>query len=85
MTFSRKPGLIWSSTRKLVNLVKELVDYKGEVEWDTTKPDRQPRRYLDTSRAREEFGWQFKTPLRQGLQRTIKWYIENYAQVSVGR
>ncbi len=73
------------SIRQLVEVIKELVGYKGEVLWDTTKPDGQPRRFLDTSRARMEFGWQARTPLREGLQRTVRWYIENHAQLSVGR
>ncbi|MFQ5874589.1 MAG: GDP-L-fucose synthase family protein [Dehalococcoidia bacterium] len=64
--------------RDLVGLIKKQVGYQGEVEWDTTKPDGQPRRRLDTARARVEFGWQAKMPFTVGLQRTIDWYAANY-------
>ena len=64
------------SIRELAELICELVGFEGEIEWDTSKPDGQPRRRLDTSRAREYFGFQAKTPLRDGLERTIRWYAE---------
>ncbi len=66
------------SIRDLVAQVKEQVGYKGPVEWDHTKPDGQPRRRLDTTRAQQEFGWSAKTPFCEGLQRTITWFIESY-------
>jgi GDP-L-fucose synthase len=62
------------SIRDLVELTRELVGYQGGVRWDATKPDGQPRRCLDTSRAAQEFGWSAKTRLRAGLQQTIAWY-----------
>lgn len=62
----------------LVNLVRELVGYKGEVEWDATKPDGQPRRCLDTSRAWEEFGWRATTSFREGLRKTVEWFIQTH-------
>jgi GDP-L-fucose synthase len=62
----------------LVHLVKELVGYKGEVEWDATKPDGQPRRCLDTSRAKKEFGWQATTSFREGLRKTVEWFIQTH-------
>ena len=65
--------------RELVNLIAELTGYKGNIVWDTSKPDGQPRRCLDTSKARDEFGFKAKTSLKEGLKRTIKWYIENRA------
>ncbi len=69
----------------LVGLVKELTGYQGEIEWDATKPDGQPRRCLDTSRAAEEFGWRAKTAFRAGLERTIAWFLESQRrQSSVG-
>ncbi len=61
----------------LVGLVKELVGYRGEIEWDASKPDGQPRRCLDTSRAFQEFGWRAKTPFRAGLERTVAWFLES--------
>ncbi len=72
------------SIRELVELIKSLVDYEGDVEWDVTKPDGQPRRTLDTTRAWKEFGWRANTPLRLGLQRTISWFKEHCLQLLVG-
>jgi len=60
--------------RDLVSLIVELTGYRGEVRWDTSKPDGQPRRALDTSRAREAFGFVAKTPFVAGLRATIGWY-----------
>jgi GDP-L-fucose synthase len=60
--------------KDLVYLIKELTGFEGEVEWDASQPDGQPRRRLDTSRAKEEFGFEPKTSLRDGLQRTIEYY-----------
>jgi len=60
--------------KDLVYLIKELVGFQGEVEWDASKPDGQPRRELDTSRAKKEFGFEAKTDFRAGLRRTIEWY-----------
>jgi GDP-L-fucose synthase len=63
--------------RDLVYLIKKLSEFKGDVEWDTSKPDGQPRRRLDTSRAKREFGFEAKTDFEQGLANTIAWY-ENH-------
>ena len=60
--------------RELVYLIQELSGFDGEIEWDASKPDGQPRRCLDTSRAEHAFGFKAKTSLREGLVRTIKWY-----------
>jgi GDP-L-fucose synthase len=48
--------------------------FKGKIVWDTSKPDGQPRRMLDTSRAEKEFGFKAITPLEEGLKKTIDWY-----------
>jgi len=65
----------------LVELIAELIGFEGEIKWDTTKPDGQPRRCLDVSRAKEEFGFQAKVDLRVGLKKTIEWYQEQvYSQ-----
>lgn len=69
------------SIRALTELIAELVGYAGEVVWDSTKPDGQPRRGLDTSRATEEFGFTATTSFRDGLQRTIDWYVENRERI----
>ncbi len=60
--------------RDLVTMICKLTNYSGQVEWDKTKPDGQPRRCLDTTRAFESFGWRAKTPFRDGLRKTIEWY-----------
>lgn len=62
------------SIRELVGLIVELTGFAGEVVWDPTKPDGQPRRMLDTTRASNEFGFRAKTDFREGLRRTIAWY-----------
>lgn len=63
--------------RDLVELINELTGYQGEIHWDRKKPDGQPRRCLDISRAKREFGFTATMPFREGLQRTIDWYMES--------
>jgi GDP-L-fucose synthase len=63
--------------RDLASLVAELVGYEGEIVWDTSKPNGQPRRLLEVSKAAELFGFRATTPLRDGLERTIAWYREH--------
>lgn len=60
---------------QLVDLMKRLTGYKGEIVWDASKPDGQPRRCLETSKAKEEFGFSAKTDFVDGLKRTINWYL----------
>lgn len=67
------------SIRDLVGLITELTGFEGEITWDTIKPDGQPRRRLDTSKAQKEFGFAAKTDLRNGLKQTIEWYKRTYA------
>jgi len=62
------------SVRELVELIADLSGFEGEIEWDTSKPDGQPRRRLDVSRAREAFDWEARTSLREGIRETIEWY-----------
>jgi len=64
--------------RDLLEKILQLMDYKGKVLWDATKPDGQPRRCLDTSRALARFGWRSKTSLQAGLQETIHWFEERF-------
>jgi len=61
--------------KELVELIAELMDFKGEIVWDATKPDGQPRRMLDVSRAEKLFGFKAKTKFRDGLKATIDWYL----------
>ena len=65
------------SIRELAELVAELTGYEGELVWDTSKPNGQPRRRLDTSRAERLFGFRAKISLREGLERTVAWYQES--------
>lgn len=60
--------------RDLATLIAKLVGYTGQIRWDTTKPDGQPKRRLDTTRAEKEFGFKAKTPFEVGLKKTIDWY-----------
>ncbi len=62
------------SIKDLVELIAKKTGYRGSVKWDTSKPDGQPRRSLDTSRATEAFGFTAKTPFEVGLEKTIEWY-----------
>ncbi|HEY8629210.1 MAG TPA: hypothetical protein VIL73_01530, partial [Gaiellaceae bacterium] len=69
--------------RDLAELVAELTGFEGEIVWDESRPNGQPRRQLDVTRARELFGFEAKVPLREGLERTIAWYRENVASYAV--
>jgi GDP-L-fucose synthase len=68
------------SIRDLAQRIARLVGFDGEIVWDTTRPNGQPRRALDTTRAREEFGFTARTTLAQGLERTAAWYRRQAAQ-----
>ena len=62
------------SFRDLAEVIADLTGFEGEIVWDTSRPNGQPRRALDASRARELFGFEARTPLREGLERTVEWY-----------
>lgn len=64
------------SIRELVETIVELSGFRGRITWDTTKPNGQPRRKLDTTRAEKYFGFRSQTSLREGLQKTLAWYHE---------
>lgn len=64
------------SIRELANLIKELTGFKGNIIWDTTKPNGQPRRKLSTTRAEKEFGFRSTTDFKKGLKKTIDWYMK---------
>lgn len=68
--------------KDLAELICELAGFRGEIEWDTSRPDGQPRRCLDTERARREFGFEAGTDFRTGLAQTIEWYSRKRAEVS---
>ncbi len=65
------------STKELAERIAEYTGFKGRIRWDTTQPNGQPRRCLDTSRAWEAFGFQARTGFEEGLRRMIQWYREN--------
>jgi GDP-L-fucose synthase len=67
------------SVHDLLEMIRTMVGAPGAVRWDHTKPDGQPRRSLDTSKAAREFGWRAKTSLRAGLRKTIEWFTASRA------
>jgi GDP-L-fucose synthase len=67
------------SIRDLVELICELMEFKGEIIWETDKPNGQPRRCLDTERAKQKFGFTAEMDFRQGLKNTIDWYRQHAA------
>ena len=62
------------SIRDLANKIAELVGFRGQIVWDTSRPNGQPRRCLDTTRAEEKFGFRATVSLEEGLRRTLEWY-----------
>jgi GDP-L-fucose synthase len=65
------------SIKDLAGLIARLTGFEGKLVWDTNKPNGQPRRGLDTSRAAEYFGWRASVPFEEGLRQTIAWYRQN--------
>jgi GDP-L-fucose synthase len=65
------------SVRELADVISGLTGFRGKLVWDSTKPDGQPRRGLDTQRAYELFGFRAATPLQTGIQQVIDWYTKN--------
>ena len=65
-----------TSIRETAQLVADVVGFDGRIVWDESMPNGQPRRSLDASRARELFGFEARTPLRAGLEKTVAWYRE---------
>ena len=64
------------SIKDLLEMIVKLTGFEGEIRWDTSKPNGQPRRKLDTRRAEEEFGFKSQTTFEEGLQKTIDWYVQ---------
>ena len=65
-----------TSIRETAELVAEIVGFDGRIVWDDSMPNGQPRRSLDATRAKELFGFEASTPLREGLEKTVAWYRE---------
>ncbi len=70
------------SIRELAELVADVVGFRGKIVWDTEMPNGQPRRSIDATRAHELFGFEARTPLREGLERTVAWYREHAGAVA---
>jgi len=68
------------SMRDLAELVRKAAGYPGDLAWDASRPDGQPRRCLDTSRAERAFGFRARTPFEIGLKRTVEWYLSDHAE-----
>ena len=62
------------SIKDLLHLIARLTEFEGEIVWDTSKPDGQPRRCLNTSKAEKLFGFRARVPFEEGLRKTIDWY-----------
>ena len=63
--------------KDLAELIKDVVGYSGKILWDTSRPDGQPKRRLDTTKAEKEFGFKSAVSFREGLEKTVSWYIDN--------
>ncbi len=70
------------SIKDLAETIADLTDFQGEIVWDTTKPNGQPRRALDVSRAKKYFGWEAKTSFPEGLRRTVAWFREHRHEIA---
>jgi GDP-L-fucose synthase len=66
-------------------MIARLTGFQGRIVWDTSKPNGQPRRRLNTEKAEEEFGFRAKIPFEEGLRRTIQWYLQERKSDGVGR
>ncbi|MFH1306942.1 MAG: GDP-L-fucose synthase [Candidatus Micrarchaeota archaeon] len=69
------------SIKKLAEIVSKEIGYEGEIKWDTSKPNGQPRRLFDSSKAKKLFGFEAKVKFNEGLKKTIEWYMENKGEV----
>ena len=67
--------------QNLVSMICELMNFEGEIEWDTSKPNGQPRRCVSNKRAREKIGFEPKYEIRKGLEKTIEWFNQNYSKL----
>lgn len=65
------------SIKDLTEMIVRLTGFTGKLVWDTSKPNGQPRRGLDVSRAEKIFGWRAQVPFEEGLSRTVEWYRQN--------
>ena len=68
----------------LAKMISEIVGFKGEIVYDHSKPDGTPRKLLDVSRI-NELGWKAKTELRDGIEKTYKWFVKNESRLTVAK
>ena len=73
------------SIKELANTIKSIVGFTGDIYWDSSKPDGQPRRSVDANRARELFGFEARTDFRDGLRSTIDWYLAHRDEAEARR
>ena len=66
--------------KELAETIQRVVGYKGEIIWDTNKPDGTPRKLMDVSKMKEE-GWRYSTELEDGIKKTYKWFLKNINQL----
>ena len=69
------------SIKNLAYTIAEIIEFSGEIKWDTSKPNGQNERQLNTTLAKEKFGFEFKTNLYNGLKKTIEWYIQEQKKI----
>jgi GDP-L-fucose synthase len=70
-----------TSIKELISTIVEIIGFDGEIVWDTSKPDGQPRRFYDMSKLKKALGYVPNTSLKEGLRKTIEWYIKNRKQI----
>ena len=73
------------SIKSLVELICEVTGFDGRIEWDVSKPDGQPRRWLDTAKAKKEFGFEPRIDFREGIRKTVAWYAKERHRLLKGR
>jgi len=70
------------SIKDLAEMIVKYTGFKGKLAWQTDKPNGQPRRGLDVTRAREKFGWSAQVPFEEGMRRTVEWFMANRARIN---
>ena len=68
--------------RELVGIIARLTGFSGAIVWDSSQPDGQPRRCLDTTKAEEHFGFRARTSFEQGLEKTVEWFMANRLELT---
>ncbi|HBQ61013.1 MAG TPA: GDP-fucose synthetase, partial [Balneolaceae bacterium] len=66
--------------KALAETIQGITGHKGEIEWDSSKPDGTPRKLMDVSKLKKQ-GWEYSTELKEGIQKTYRWFLENQNQI----